>query len=258
MFKKNITILNKMQAYQKALKNATDSEKSEILSGIGISSLFREKDLKNYIHLLERESDEELENQTDFEMLENLSQKEINHAQMIPTRKALIKYVKEINSPQKTDNSSYSKCLETARKKNLKLCPEGYCTAKEKFEVYPSAYANAYAVQVCKGDKPDLEGNYVDRYGTEKEDQESGLSRWFKEEWINVCEKDGKGDYLPCGRKKASLKPKDYPYCRPLNKLPGTTVKTVSELSAAQILEMCKKKRSVEQGIDSKPTRVFL
>ena len=54
-------------------------------------------------------------------------------------------------------NSDYQDCLEKARKKNLKLCPEGYCTAKEKFEVYPSAYANAYAAQVCKGSKPDME-----------------------------------------------------------------------------------------------------
>jgi len=32
-----------------------------------------------------------------------------------------------------------------------KLCAKGKAAAKRKFDVYPSAYANAYAVRVCKG-----------------------------------------------------------------------------------------------------------
>lgn len=36
-----------------------------------------------------------------------------------------------------------------------KLCARGKAAAKKKFAVYPSAYANGYAVQVCKGAKPD-------------------------------------------------------------------------------------------------------
>ena len=34
----------------------------------------------------------------------------------------------------------------------------GKSAAKSKFDVYPSAYANGYAVQVCKGTKPGLDG----------------------------------------------------------------------------------------------------
>ena len=30
--------------------------------------------------------------------------------------------------------------------------------AKAKYDVYPSAYANGYAVQVCKGKMPGLDG----------------------------------------------------------------------------------------------------
>ena len=77
----------------------------------------------------------------------------------------------------------YLDCLEEAKKKGLKLCPEGYCTAKHKFQVYPSAYANGYASQVCKGTQPDLEGNTVNRYkeAGEEKPQNSDLSRWFKE-----------------------------------------------------------------------------
>ena len=32
-----------------------------------------------------------------------------------------------------------------------KLCPAGKAAAKRKFKVNPSAYANGYAVKVCKG-----------------------------------------------------------------------------------------------------------
>lgn len=149
---------------------------------------------------------------------------------------------------------NYDICLEKAKKKKLSLCPEGYCTAKEKFEVYPSAYANAYASQVCNGSKPDLKGNKKNYYGTKSKPKESGLDRWFKEEWVNVC----KPDYPPCGRKSANLSGKNYPYCRPLNKLPGTKVKTVSELTDKDIEKMCKKKQSLEQGVEGKPTRIFL
>tara|TARA_E500000178_G_scaffold336755_1_gene375168 strand:- start:57 stop:221 length:165 start_codon:yes stop_codon:yes gene_type:complete len=39
-----------------------------------------------------------------------------------------------------------------------KLCARGKAAAKRKFKVYPSAYANGYAVQVCKGKMPDSSG----------------------------------------------------------------------------------------------------
>lgn len=32
-----------------------------------------------------------------------------------------------------------------------KLCPAGKAAAKKKFDVYPSAYANGWGVQYCKG-----------------------------------------------------------------------------------------------------------
>ena len=49
--------------------------------------------------------------------------------------------------------------VEEGRKKTgTKLCARGKSAAKAKFDVYPSAYANGYAVQVCKGKKPGLDG----------------------------------------------------------------------------------------------------
>ena len=39
-----------------------------------------------------------------------------------------------------------------------KLCPRGKAAAKRKFEVYPSAYANAYASKICAGKIKDPSG----------------------------------------------------------------------------------------------------
>lgn len=48
--------------------------------------------------------------------------------------------------------------MEGKKKAGTKLCARGKSAAKSKFDVYPSAYANGYAVQVCKGTKPGLDG----------------------------------------------------------------------------------------------------
>jgi hypothetical protein len=48
--------------------------------------------------------------------------------------------------------------MEGRKKTGTKLCTRGKTAAKSKFKVYPSAYANGYAVQVCKGKMPGLDG----------------------------------------------------------------------------------------------------
>jgi len=47
---------------------------------------------------------------------------------------------------------------EGRKKTGTKLCARGKAAAKAKFKVYPSAYANGYAVQVCKGKMPGSDG----------------------------------------------------------------------------------------------------
>jgi hypothetical protein len=60
------------------------------------------------------------------------------------------------NSYEKEDDDEM---IEEGKKKTgSKLCARGKAAAKSKFDVYPSAYANGYAVQVCKGTKPGLDG----------------------------------------------------------------------------------------------------
>ena len=48
--------------------------------------------------------------------------------------------------------------INEEKKNKNKLCDRGISAAKSKFDVYPSAYANGYAVQVCKGTMPGLDG----------------------------------------------------------------------------------------------------
>jgi len=47
---------------------------------------------------------------------------------------------------------------EGKKKTGTKLCARGKSAAKSKFKVYPSAYANGFAVQVCKGRMKGLDG----------------------------------------------------------------------------------------------------
>lgn len=66
------------------------------------------------------------------------------------TEDQLVEMVQQVISEKK-------KKKKKKKKKNT-LCARGKSAAKAKYDVYPSAYANGYAVQVCKGTKPGLDG----------------------------------------------------------------------------------------------------
>jgi len=63
-----------------------------------------------------------------------------------------IKYLEE------RSDSKQLQVQEGRKKTGTKLCARGKSAAKAKFDVYPSAYANGYAVQVCKGKVKGLDG----------------------------------------------------------------------------------------------------
>jgi hypothetical protein len=64
-----------------------------------------------------------------------------------------------MNEKNKMDQYvDYEEMSEGRKKTGTKLCARGKAAAKSKFKVYPSAYANGYAVQVCKGSMPGLDG----------------------------------------------------------------------------------------------------
>lgn len=52
----------------------------------------------------------------------------------------------------------YEDITEGKKKKGTKLCARGIASAKSKYDVYPSAYANGHAIQVCKGSVKGLDG----------------------------------------------------------------------------------------------------
>ena len=63
-----------------------------------------------------------------------------------------------MNETKGSDSEDDDMIEEGRKKTGTKLCARGKAAAKSKFDVYPSAYANGYAVQVCKGTKPGLDG----------------------------------------------------------------------------------------------------
>lgn len=74
--------------------------------------------------------------------------------ELTPAEKARFKKVKKDSTkiPYQHRRKSPSK------KMNTPLCPRGKKAAMEKFDVYPSAYANAYASKICSGRIKDPSG----------------------------------------------------------------------------------------------------
>ena len=57
-----------------------------------------------------------------------------------------------------TDYNEDDMMNEGKKKTGTKLCARGKASAKAKYDVYPSAYSNGHAVQVCKGKIKGLDG----------------------------------------------------------------------------------------------------
>ena len=138
-------------------------------------------------------------------------------------------------SKRRTLKSSRRKRKTPLRKpKNMTLYNHVKAEAKKKFKVWPSAYGSGW-----------LSKEYTRRGGTytgSRKSSRSGLGRWFREKWINVCRLPKK---VACGRPKtsASTWKKKYPYCRPSIKVTNSTPQTASKLSKTEIKRRCSQKR---------------
>lgn len=64
----------------------------------------------------------------------------------------------ETNSEHHENDMDDNIMMEGRKKTGTKLCARGIASAKAKYEVYPSAYSNGHAVQVCKGKIKGLDG----------------------------------------------------------------------------------------------------
>ena len=58
----------------------------------------------------------------------------------------------------KKEYIDYEDITEGKKKTGTKLCARGKASAMAKYDVYPSAYSNGHAVQVCKGKIKGLDG----------------------------------------------------------------------------------------------------
>ena len=104
--------------------------------------------------------------------------------------------------------------------------------AKHKFKVWPSAYASGWVVKEYKR----RGGKYSGKKSSSK-----GISRWYKEKWINVCKLP---KIVSCGRSKLSRSwKKNYPYCRPSIKVSPLTPRIAKSLSKNEIKKRCSIKR---------------
>jgi len=71
----------------------------------------------------------------------------------------LMNETKKEEMDHSTDIDDKDMMMDEGRKKTgTPLCARGKESAKAKYDVYPSAYANGHAVQVCKGKIKGLDG----------------------------------------------------------------------------------------------------
>jgi hypothetical protein len=111
--------------------------------------------------------------------------------------------------------------------------------AKSKFTVWPSAYASGWLVKEYKR----RGGQYkISRDKNYRKSQ--GLSRWFLEKWVDVCQLPR---IVPCGRKSSRVSKRKgnnikYPYCRPFYKINSKSPTTARSLSKNEIKRRCKSK----------------
>lgn len=114
--------------------------------------------------------------------------------------------------------------------KNKKLYEKVKKMAKSKFKSWPSAYASSWLVKEYKK----LGGAYSRQ---KSKTSGSGLNRWYKEKWINVCKLPKK---VPCGRSKNKKSP--YPYCRPSVRVNSKTPRLSNTLTKKERESRCIRK----------------
>jgi len=107
-----------------------------------------------------------------------------------------------------------------------------------------SLYASAELVKTYKKEYAKKKPRSKKAYSGNKP-KNSGINRWFAEEWIDVTKLPKK---VKCGRSDAKhlsyreLK-KKYPYCRPSKRITSSTPKTVGEIPKQRLKTLATKKR---------------
>jgi len=105
--------------------------------------------------------------------------------------------------------------------------------AKHRFAVWPSAYASGWVVKTYK--------ERGGKYAGQARGQDTGLTKWFGEEWVDLSRPTADGGYEPCGR-KSSDDPADYPKCRPLAE--------ALRMSPDEVADAVRRKRRAERQVE--------
>lgn len=74
------------------------------------------------------------------------------------------------------------------------------------------------------------------------------LTKWFKEDWVDIGSPKKGGGFKKCGRSKAKKTKRKYPKCVPAAK--------AASMTKSQRTSAVKRKRSKKQGVGGKPTNV--
>ena len=94
--------------------------------------------------------------------------------------------------------------------------------AKKKFDVYPSAYANGWAVRMYTLDGGKWKAVKEDEIQDPKQEdlddffepeKNEDLGKWFKDKWVNIGKTNKDGSHPPCG---TSGDKQGYAKCVPL------------------------------------------
>ena len=76
---------------------------------------------------------------------------------------------------------------------------------------------------------------------------QGGLTKWFKEGWVDISRPRKGGGYQPCGRKSARKSKRGYPKCVPASK--------AARMTKSQIRSAVRRKRAAGNP-GGKPTNV--
>ncbi len=128
-----------------------------------------------------------------------------------------------------------------SKPKDMKLYKKVKALADEKFASKSGIYRSSWIVREYKS----RGGKYVG-----SKPKNSGLKRWFREEWVDINRpiKNSIGKvigYKPCGRENTVDKSK-YPLCRPSKRVTSKTPKTYKEISKKSLSKAKKDKSRVK------------
>jgi hypothetical protein len=120
--------------------------------------------------------------------------------------------------------------------KNKSLYEEVKKDADKKFKSKSGIYRSSWIVKEYKK----RGGKYT---GSKNKD---GLTRWYKEEWVDITRKNAKG-YLKCGRHSTNTNTNNiYPVCRPSKRINSKTPRTYKEISKSSLKKAIKDKQRVK------------